>query len=178
MSEINIRKIVDHPAPVQVSDCSAPASRPGFSGELILLSVSAETLRKINAMKNTIRKNLANVDQDVARVKLLPSVSVMVPMALERKAIVVGKLTRAGDTSFGDPEKLFEESHTAYLARGVYDGYNFFFYASFLASAYGERTQPLSAYQFLHDCHQLGEALLGVARFDRVLNAAAGVVLK
>src|SRR6266702_3776687 len=30
---------MDHPAQVQASDCSAPASRPGFSGELILLSV-------------------------------------------------------------------------------------------------------------------------------------------
>ena len=39
-------------------------------------------------------------------------------------------------------------------------------------------TQALSAYQLLHDCHQLSEALLGIARLDRVLNAAAGVVLK
>jgi hypothetical protein len=35
-----ISTIVDHPGQVQASDCSAPASRLGFSGELILLSVA------------------------------------------------------------------------------------------------------------------------------------------
>src|SRR6266581_1236216 len=37
-NEINIRPDCGSPRTVQASDCSAPASRPSFSGELILLS--------------------------------------------------------------------------------------------------------------------------------------------
>src|SRR6266699_5141010 len=41
-NEINIRPDCGSPRRVQGSDCSAPASRPSFSGELILLSFTAE----------------------------------------------------------------------------------------------------------------------------------------
>src|SRR6266705_6304035 len=39
-NEINIRPDCGSPRTVQASDCSAPASRPSFSGELILVSFS------------------------------------------------------------------------------------------------------------------------------------------
>ena len=41
-NEINIRPDCGSPRTVQASDCSAPASHPSFSGELILLSFTAE----------------------------------------------------------------------------------------------------------------------------------------
>ncbi len=57
MEQDYIRKIVDHPAQVQASDCSAPASRPGFSGELILLSVNVDgTVRLAEAAAGLVRR--------------------------------------------------------------------------------------------------------------------------
>ncbi|MEK7662175.1 MAG: hypothetical protein AAB355_01575, partial [Patescibacteria group bacterium] len=101
---------------------------------------SAETLSEIEAMKIIIRNNLVNVDKDIELTKTFSGgMSILVSVALERKAIVVGKMVRAGDTSFGDPERLFEEAHAAHLSRGVYDGYNFYHQASFLAFAYGDK---------------------------------------
>jgi len=39
MRERNIRPVVRRPEQVQASDCSAPARRPGFGVELIVLSL-------------------------------------------------------------------------------------------------------------------------------------------
>lgn len=65
-----------------------------------------------------VRDALLNIDSDIARTQNLPNAGSLIPEALARKATVIAIMTRAGETSTGDPIEAFDTALNASLLRG------------------------------------------------------------
>ena len=86
-----------------------------------------------------VREKLRLAEKDLESVRNDASQRNTFMDALERRAVVLGKMRRTGDTSFADPEAAFKELLQYHKTFGIrYDGTARLQYAYYLAHVYGK----------------------------------------
>ena len=93
--------------------------------------------------KTIIREKLELADKNLASVRNDPTQRHTFLNALEKRAVVLGKMKRIGDNSFADPEAAFKELlgyYETYRLRG--DGTARLQYAYYLSNMYGKERAP------------------------------------
>ena len=89
--------------------------------------------------KVVIREKLQLAEKDIESVRNDASQRNTFLIALERRAVVLGKMRRIGDTSFADPDEAFKELLNYYVtSRMNNDGTARLQYAYYLVRAYGK----------------------------------------
>ena len=103
-------------------------------------TISEEEKRQIKEYEVIAKSKLAYINNNYTddRNYYQGSKTTILPILLRLKGIAVGSLTAAGDTSLGDPEKIFLEALQLPQPLWV-SSVTRFTYAVFLAAAYGEK---------------------------------------
>ncbi|MDO8514304.1 MAG: hypothetical protein Q7S50_02050 [bacterium] len=88
--------------------------------------------------KEIIRQKIKLADSNLDQIRGDSTQAYMLVYSLERRAIIVGRMTQLGDTSFGDPEKDFADLLNLFSVYHLqYDATTRFQYAVYLARTFG-----------------------------------------
>lgn len=124
----------------------------------------------VSQIKDLIRQKIANADRDIEQVKAVYPVDARISNWLQRKAVVLDKMMRLGDSSFGDPEPLFKEALEKAMVWGLYDqaAYTIYHYAVYLARVHPERTSDVRS--LLRQLYGVDSPYTGSIFFDFLRN--------
>ncbi|MBV9159719.1 MAG: hypothetical protein JO019_03950 [Candidatus Kaiserbacteria bacterium] len=111
-----------------------------YANQILAASDTGTKVPADDPYKTVIRTKLASAENDIARISKDDNEKTLLPVILQRKAIILAKLSIAGDDSFGNPWPIFDQALQLYQVRGVpqLDGYVRYSYASLLAKKYGD----------------------------------------
>lgn len=116
-----------------------------YAGQLLRTHEGLSPI-EIGALKDSIRASMAAIDADVERIAGIPNESSGIPAIVMRKAMVAGKMAQLGDSSFGDPDALFQQAIELAEVKGSTTlGYARLNYAFYLHEAGESRTEEVRA---------------------------------
>lgn len=84
-----------------------------------------------------VKQKVESADRDIARMQTDPLDKDLFPLALARRALVIGMLNSKGDMTFGDARAAYRVADAAYKAGGWVNGFVPYNEAVFLARMYG-----------------------------------------
>lgn len=141
-NSITNRHLFEYAASIYPLAVSEIAVADWYANRLVVSAKATTTSMRLSdatvaSYKDIIRQNLALADADIERSRTSPLGESNVPLALLRRAVLVGKLQITGDSSFGNAEEAFLAAEQEYAKRGWSSGFVFFNHATFLVHYYG-----------------------------------------
>ena len=130
---LSYRNVFDYAASLYPLALSEAYSADWYANQLLAGTTTRPEYKVI------IREKLQLAEKDLESVRNDASQRNTFLIALERRAVVLGKMRRTGDASFADPEAAFKELLNYYVTfRMDNDGTARLQYAYYLARAYGK----------------------------------------